>query len=186
VGYYEAWESIDTSIDPSKHIAARKVAFGEDHALFMGGSIDMTRELLNMKSDYGVCPDPKLHPEDNWTVSMDICAPVFSLPYQLEDPEMTGVILEYMAYESERILMPAYYDTTIKTKRMEDTRDYDMLDIVKANVRVDGLALVGGNGVPRSEMLVAGHFSSIWKRHAALAQKQLDDTLALMEELDAR
>ncbi|MBQ7828059.1 MAG: hypothetical protein IJ386_07320 [Clostridia bacterium] len=184
VGYYDVWDDIDTSISPSKHIATRMVMFGEDHALFMPGTIDMTKELLNMKSDYGVCPNPKLESDDEWFVELDYNAPMFSMPLQLEDPEMTGMILDYLAYESEQHLLPAYYETTIKTKRMQDTRDYDMLDIVKNNITIDGLATYGGNGVPRSDMLTSGNFASVWRRHENKAQAKLDEVIAILEELD--
>ncbi len=184
IGYYDVWDDIDTSINPSKHIATRMIMFGEDHTLFMGGTIDMTKELVNMDSDYGVCPNPKLKSDDEWTVEIDANAPMFSLPLQLEDPEMAGMIIDYMAYESEQHLLPAYYDTTIKTKRMQDVRDYDMLDIIKNNITIDGLAMYGGNGVPRGEMLTSGNFGSVWKRHQNKAQAQLDSTIELLEELD--
>jgi predicted nucleic acid-binding Zn-ribbon protein len=51
---------------------------------------------------------------------------MFAIPVSVEDPDMTGMILEYMAYESERLLLPAVYETTIKTKRMQDTPPADL------------------------------------------------------------
>lgn len=186
VGYKEAWDTIDTTVNPSMHIAARMVMFGEDHVLFMPGTIDMTKELVNMESDYGVCPNPKLTPEDDWCVEMDPNAPMFSIPLLVEDTEMVGMVLDYMAYQSEQNLLPAYYDTTIKTKRMQDTRDYDMLDIIKSNVTIDGLAMYGGCGVPRDDMLISGNFASVWKRYQKTAQAQLDSTIEILQELDGK
>lgn len=188
-GLGDFWDEVDHSVADSPHIAVRATVFGEDHALFMSGSIDMTKELLNMKSDYGVVPNPKADPKDDWNADMDYNAPMFTMPIQLEDPEMTAAILDYMAYESERILLPAYYDTTIKTKRMEDVRDYDMLDIVRSSVKYDPVSLyIGGiedNGFGfRGQMLSSGNFASVWARYGKKAQASLDLLIQKLSEID--
>lgn len=185
IGYGDVWDDVDKAGAESEHIAVRNAIFCEDHAMFMGGNIDMTRELVNMQSEYGVCPQPKYAPEDDYRHVVDTTAPMFGLPLQLEDPDMTGIILEYMAYESEQHLLPAYYDTTLKTKRMSDTHDYDMLDIIRTSITYGGgLKVYGGCGVDRSSMFISGNFASVWKRQQNKAQAQLNDTIALLEDLD--
>jgi len=188
-GYEYFWDEVDPSVNPSIHVATRMTVFGEDHALFMAGSIDMTKELVNMKSDYGVVPDPKADPADEWQTGVDYNAPMFSLPVQLEDPEMVATVLDYMAYESERLLLPAYYETTIKTKRMEDQRDYAMLDIVRNSVTNDPISLyingVEDNGFEfRNKMLAAGNFASVWARYGKKAQAGLDRLFEIIEDID--
>lgn len=189
IGYGDVWDEVDSSIAPSIHVATRMTVFGEDHALFMSGSIDMSKELVNMQSDYGVVPNAKAKPEDEWYTDMDFNAPMFTLPIQLADPAMTGVILEYMAYESEQNLLPAYYETTIKTKRMEDVRDYEMLDIVRANVRFEweNLYLSGVEDCVlsgmRGRMLTAGAFKSVYARYGAKAQSEIDWIVEKLESI---
>lgn len=182
-GLHDFFEEVDTTVDPSIHIAVRKTVFGEDHALFMAGSIDMTKELTNMKSDYGVVPDVKAAPEDEWKSYIDTNAPMFTIPIQVEDPEMLAIVMDYMAYESERILLPAYYETTIKTKRMEDTRDYEMLDIVRENACYgDFGGLYWGLGC-RDKMLASGNFASVWARYSKQAQASLDEVIETIESI---
>lgn len=183
-GLHDFFNEVDTSVDPSIHIAVRKVVFGEDHALFMAGSIDMTKELVNMKSDYGVVPDVKADPEDDWKSGIDTNAPMFTVPIQVEDPDMLAIVMDYMAYESERILLPAYYETTIKTKRMQDLRDYEMLDIVRENACYgDFGGLYWGLGC-RDKMLASGNFASVWKRYGKQAQESLNQVLETIESID--
>lgn len=173
-------EGADISGFPSQFVAARFLSFGEDHQLFMEGSIDMTKEFVDMKSDYGIVPTPVVNPGDKFSSGVDYCAPMFSMPIQLEDPEMTAIVFEYMAYESERLLLPAYYETTIKTKRMEDTRDYDMLDIVRDNIGYSwtGIYMQGAElNELRGKMLSSGNFASVEKRYGAKCQAELDDMI---------
>jgi len=147
----------------------------------------MTKEFVNMKSDYGLVPSPTVNKGDDFSAGVDYCAPMFSIPMQVEDPEMVGIILEYMAYESEKILLPAYYETTVKTKRMEDVRDYDMLDIVRNNIGYSwtGIYLFATKvGGMRSEMLTAGHFSSVWKRYQSVGQAEIDELIATLEGIE--
>ena len=185
IGYEDVWEAgVDISRFESKHKGARFYLFGEDHQLFMGGSIDMTGELIEMQSDYGVVPDPVKKPGDEYTSGVDYNAPMFSMPLQLQDEEKAFVVFDYLAYESERLLLPAFYETTIKTKRMEDTRDYEMLDIVRSSVRYDWANLYPtGIGDMRNSMLSSGNFKSVSARLTPKCQKQLDDLIAQLEEI---
>ena len=186
LGYEDVWEAgVDISRFESKHKGARFYLFGEDHQLFMGGSIDMTCELVEMQSDYGVVPDPVKKAGDPYTSGIDYTAPMFSMPLQLEDPEMAAIVFDYLAYESERLLLPAFYETTIKTKRMEDTRDYEMLDIVRNSVQYDWTGLYPtGIYDMRNSMLSSGNFKSVAARLTPKCQKQVDDLIMQLEEID--
>lgn len=188
VGYEDVWAAgIDTSAFKSKHSGARFYLFGENHQLFMGGSIDMTKELVEMKSDYGVVPEPVKKEGDAYSAGVDYNAPIFSIPLQVEDPEMVGMVFDYLAYESERLLLPAYYDTTIKTKRMEDVRDYDMLDIVRDTVKFDwtGLYMWDSDlGGMRSSMLTSGNFKSVAARYEGKCQAQIDEVIEKLSSFD--
>jgi len=188
IAFEQIWASgKDCSFMPSMHEAARFIAFGEDHCLFMGGSIDMTKIFVNMKSDYGLVPNPTANPGDEFGGGVDYCAPMFSIPMQVEDPDMVGMIMEYMSYESERLLLPAYYETTVKTKRMEDVRDYDMLDIVRSNIDYTwtGIYLYSTDiSQMRHQMLSSGHFASVWKRYQTRGQAELDELIETIAGLE--
>jgi len=131
----------DISGFPSQYVAARYLSFGKDHTLFIDGSLDMTKEFAYMKSDYGIVPPPVAKAGDEYSCGMDHFAPMFGIPIQVDDPDMTAIVFEYLAYESERFLLPSYIETTLKTKRMEDQRDYAMLDIIRNSVDYNWIEL---------------------------------------------
>jgi hypothetical protein len=106
--------------------------FAGGHALFMSGSAGLTEELRDMEDAYGVVPYPKYSSDqEEYYAEIDPCASLFAIPFDPRNIDMTGVILEYMAYKSSEIYIPAYYESTIKTQRMQDEKDQEMLDIVK-------------------------------------------------------
>ncbi len=185
----DVWDSgADMSAYPSKYVGARFVIFGEDHTLFAGGNMDFTKEFTNMKSDYGIVPYPVVTAGDEYTASIDYCAPMFSLPIQLEDPDMAAMVIEYMAYESEQLLLPAYYETTIKTKRMQDTRDYDMLDIIRNSVDYNWMGIYMWDKDVyslREKMLSSGNFASVAKRYSNKCQAEIDEIVETIASIDA-
>lgn len=184
----EIWNSgADMSSFPSKYVAARYLSFGEGHTLFLDGTMDMTKEFVNMENEYGVVPNPKYtESQSEYYHWVDVCAPMFSIPVQATDDEidMIGIVLEYMAYESEQNLLPAFYETTVKTKRMEKTDNYEMLDIIRSSVHYDWVSLYLFDGTTKnilSEMLSSGNFASVYRRYQTKAEAEIAD---LLDEID--
>ncbi len=185
--YVDVWDAgIDMSNFDSRFAAARFYLFGEDHQLFLPGSLDMTKEFVNMKSDYGIVPCPVKDSGDEFSCGIDYTAPMFSMPIQLEDPEMAATVFDYMAYESENLLLPAFYETTIKTMRTEDVRDYEMLDIIVDSVEYNWTDLYMWDselGMMRSEMFNEGNFASTAKRYKAKCQAEVDGIIETLTSL---
>jgi len=188
---FEQWlKSVDVSAFESPYKASRWAEFGEEHVMFAHFSMDMTNEFNNMEANsYGVVPNPKYDSaQEEYYHYIDKCAPMLAIPKQA-DLEFMGTILEYLAYESQQILLPAYYDQTVKVKRMDDIQDRDsaMLDIVKDSTHYSttglyyqGIKNVEGDGwdpigTIMTEMLAAGQFASANKRYASAAEKSLSD-----------
>lgn len=189
--------TVDQSQYESVYKAARGAEFGSGRILYFGGSLDMTGEFTDVPFQYGVCPGPKYDTTDEFSSGIDTCAPLFAIPKQA-DLEFAGMIMEYLAYESEQHLLPAFYDQTLKTKRMDDeqSRDDAMIDIVRDTAKYPTtglyyLVITNAEGdcwnppaTIRSEMLAAGNFASVYKRYKDSAQKSLDDFYDKMLMLD--
>jgi len=189
----------DTSMFQSIYKAQRFIAFGESHALFAKFSMDMTGELTTMEDDYGVVPSPKMDSSQlEYYHVIDSCAPMLSVMKQAEDMDMIGVILEYMSYQSQEFLIPAFYEQEIKTKRMADLqgRDEKMLDIVRDTCHYSWtalyyLALKNQNGdawdpcgTIIGDMLQSGLFASVYKRYESVAQSTINDLYDKVLEMD--
>ena len=192
-------EGQDISMYPSIFKARRILSFGGGKSLFANFTMDMTQELIDMEDYYGVVPNPKYtSAQTEYYHYIDGCAPMFAIMKQAKDIDMVGTILEYMAYESENLLLPAFYEQTIKTKRMSDLegRDEAMLDIIRDSVHYNWTGLYYQSiknaegegwdpvGTMLGEMLAAGNFSSVNKKYLSAAQKSIDDLYDTILALD--
>ncbi len=51
--------------------------------------------------------------------------------------EMLGAVLEVLASESYRTVTPAYYETALKARYMDDPVSWEMLDLITQNIKLD-------------------------------------------------
>lgn len=199
----EDWlKIVDKSAFSSDFRAARFASFGQNHIMFTSFTMDETQDLagMDLNSTYGVVPMPKYQAnQSEYYHYIDPCAPMFSIMKQADD-EKIAVILEYMNYESQNLLLPAFFEQTIKTKRMSDPegRDEKMLDIIRDSVHYDFGSLYGQNGILKpdgkqawnpigtmlGDMMAAGQFSSVYNKYSAAAQKALDDFYDKILQMD--
>ena len=103
-----------------------------------------TQEFRNMQDEYGILPVPKYDEsqKDYFTYAHDQYT-VFMLPKTVADPEMSGAVLEVMAYESYRNVQPTYYDLVLKGRYANDPQSRTMLDIITTNIKVDPAWIYG-------------------------------------------
>ncbi len=132
---------IDSGGDTARHDAISKY-FASDMALTATLRLCASEGeyLRNMTSKYGVIPMPKLdeNQTDYYTFLHDqftafgICTPVDDAR-----AEMLGAVLEYMAWSSSQIVVPVYYNVALKSKYMQDSASWDMLDKIYDGVYID-------------------------------------------------
>ena len=109
-------------------------------------------ELRNMQDEYGILPIPKYDEkqDDYYTYAHDQYT-VFMVPKTVADPEMSGAVLEVMAYESYRTVQPTYYNMVLKGRYANDPQSRKMLDTITTNVKVDPVWIYGRQlGLPGS------------------------------------
>jgi hypothetical protein len=190
---------VDVSKFKSKFRASRFASFGQDHIMMTGFTMDETFDLNGMESQYGVVPMPKYDTtQTEYYHYIDTCAPMFAIMKQADD-DLIAVVLEYMNYESQRLLLPAFFEQTIKTKRMSDpeARDEAMLDIIRDSVHYKFGGIYGLYGIfdasgkgwdpigtMRSEMLAAGQFKSVLNKYQSAAKVSLDNFYDAIEDLE--
>ncbi len=184
--YYEdIWrEKPNLSEFASRHKGARYLGFGEGHVLFMEGTMDMTHEFADMEDDYGVLPHPLYDSnQTEYYHYVDVNAPMFSIPLQADSTDILGTVLEYMACKSEEYLLPAFYDATIKSKRLPDERDYAMLDIVKNSIKYEWTDLYGLSvtGSIMDKMMASGSFKSVYSRYSNKAKAEIKSCVNALE-----
>ncbi len=105
--------------------------FAENRSLFVAEVVDCVSRYKDMDTDFGVLPFPMLdEKQDEYLSTVIHDAMVLSVPITCADTEMIGIILESLAAESRKTVLPAYYNVTLQRKRARDDESAEMLDII--------------------------------------------------------
>lgn len=197
-GYEDIWNEggIDGGGNYADQFEYARSYFAADHSLFCGGSPYLTCEFRNMSSEYGIIPLPKYDEnQENYFANVSCNASLFVIPatprtdVSTAGMERTGTILDYLAYKSNEILLPEYYDTLLKGQRLDSPEDSEMLDIIRSSIRYDFAATVG---LEEIGSVVTSMFdkpttaTSMYKRSEKKLQKALDDYFTEVLLLDAK
>ncbi|MBQ7983811.1 MAG: hypothetical protein IJ302_09575, partial [Clostridia bacterium] len=115
-------------------IPEQATMFINGQSLFIDMPVFYLETLRAMDTDFGLVPYPKYDEAQGEYLSRiegceQTCIPVTNVARL----EMTGVILEAMASDSAQNLVPAFYETLLKTKYARDNDSEAMLEIVFGN-----------------------------------------------------
>ena len=109
-----------------------RMIFGENRALFCDANIIDVEYLRNMTDDFGIIPYPKYDEEqERYYTTVDAGTNLYFVPVTASDPERTSIILEALAAEGYREVIPAYYEVALQTKYTRDDLSVQMLDLIK-------------------------------------------------------
>ncbi len=99
--------------------------------IFLGG----VAGLSEVEFDFGILPYPKWDEDSpNYNRSSSMTALTY-IPVTNTDLELTGAVLEEMAFQSAKELTPLYFDTVLTVKSTRDVESEAMLPIIKDNAR---------------------------------------------------
>ena len=123
------WHRIPVTVNKEEEIEL----FRQGHALFTDATCFQISNSRESNVDFGIIPYPKWDEnQDNYYSRIEGCE-LFAIPKINKKPDMAGVILEAMACESMKSVIPAYYDVALKVKYTRDNDSADMLDLAFAN-----------------------------------------------------
>jgi hypothetical protein len=97
-------------------------------------------DIRNMQEHYGIVPMPKFdETQTGYYSAAHNQITVYGIPLTVtgEDLEMMGALMEALASESYKTVMPAYYEVALKTKYVSDDESAKMLDKVIDNLYLD-------------------------------------------------
>ena len=110
--------------------------FTEGRLLFKQATLGGTSSLRNMEDDFGLVPYPKLNEEQEEYYSRIVnYAGLTYIPITNQKLELTSALLEYMAYLSDRDLIPTFYDVILTVKTTRDVESEDMISIIRDGAR---------------------------------------------------
>ena len=156
-----------------------RALFADGHFLFYQSGIASMECFRDMKQDFGLVPNPKYDEnQENYHHKIDLFALIFAVPVCAGDMERVGAVLEYSAWLSHQTLLPAYYETTVKGKRLRDDKAIEMLDVIKSSMLYDlsDVFGLGGNQI-LWDAFKSGNLSSTYAKKEKTFRKQIDKLL---------
>ncbi len=112
-------------------------AFMQDQALFFSSTLSKLYDLRSMETDYGVLPFPKYDTAQENYITRNIDGWLHCVPATCKDTEMTGIIMQAIAYYSNKTVYDAYYEQALTTKFMRDSDSVEMVKLMLDTVQVD-------------------------------------------------
>lgn len=111
--------------------------FQDNRGLFYDSTFFYVASLRDMESDFGIIPYPKYeeHQENYYSRIETIIS--FIVPKTNTNLDRTSVIIEALASESAKTVIPAYYEIALKTKYTRDEESEKMLDLIFENRMID-------------------------------------------------
>lgn len=96
--------------------------------------------MRDMKDEFGVVPMPKFdEAQKDYRTLLHDQFTVVSIPTTVRGDRLTEVsaVMEAMASTSYKVVKPAYYETALRTKYVNDPDSAEMMDIITQNVYID-------------------------------------------------
>ena len=143
---------------------------------FLGGITG----LSEVEFDFGILPYPKWNENSEYQNRSSNMTAMTYIPVTNANLEMTGAVLEEMAFLGAKNLTPTYFDIVLTVKNTRDVQSEEMLPIIKNNARFlyDGYApniisMVGNK---------SNTYASSYASNLATYQTDLEDMRELLEE----
>lgn len=138
---------LNTNISGMREIVAQGVPdfsnwvstkFTQGGSLFMVEVMGRVSDLRDMDVDFGLLPFPKYDLNQSEYISyISPASSALCIPLSCENTKMSGVVLENMCAKSYDILMPAYYEKTLRGKNVRDSESVEMLDFMFGNIECE-------------------------------------------------
>ena len=117
--------------------------FQQGRAMFTDTELRHAKTMRNMDDDFGILPYPKFDETDEYATASNGGTHLLIVPITVEDVERTGAITEALCAIGSRDVIPAFYETSLKTKYARDEESEKMIDIIRES-RIYDIGYVAG------------------------------------------
>ncbi|MCQ2432322.1 MAG: hypothetical protein MJ175_06950 [Clostridia bacterium] len=109
--------------------------FKTGRALFGQAEVCKFQGFRDLPFDFGVVPFPKYdESQENYSANSYPSAPAAFIPVTSQDPKHAGLILDAMAYEGERTVLPIFRELSVEQKGLRNDDSIEMLEIISDNL----------------------------------------------------
>ncbi|MBO5903920.1 MAG: hypothetical protein J6Q64_00930 [Clostridia bacterium] len=106
--------------------------FIDDRALFLSAELKGCTMLREWEGTFGLIPQPKFNEEqESYESTVFVNVLSFCIPTTNTELERTGIIVDYLTYESYRSLLPRYYDIHVGLKALSREESKQSLEIIR-------------------------------------------------------
>ena len=188
--FVNVWQKIiEIMNDPSCNnddIEFISTGLANGQTLFGTEILKFVRDYRENERDFGIVPMPKFNgQQQSYHTYVAVSAPLLIIPLSNPDLESTGIIIEAMAAEGHRTIMPAYYEVSIEGKFVRDVESIEMLNIAFAT-RLYDLGVVFNWGDMSAQLTNLGNrndgsIASVLERRSDAIQTAMDRTFEAFE-----
>ncbi len=154
-------------------------AFTQGRAMFQDVYLSNLSGYKEVEFDFGIIPYPKWSEDGEYMTRSSNMTALTYIPVTNTNLELTGAVLEELAYQGYYNLTPSYFDQVLTIKSTRDVESEEMLPIIKDNARFlyDGYAPSIINSVQEK----ANSYASAYASNLPAYQKDLEDMRELLE-----
>lgn len=135
--------------------------FGESRAAMATMHLSAVEtNLRDFKDEYSIVPMPKFNEEQEsykTYVQVELTAFAVTKTVSAERSDMMGAFLECLAFESYKTVYPAYYETALSYKYLQNEESVEMLRLIYESLYIDGSIIytneIGGALIDLREMM---------------------------------
>ena len=172
--FFDLCGSEDVYLKPAS-VTVKEDLFTSGRAMFADKDLGSAKKMRTMADDFGILPWPKFSEDDNYNTVVNGHASLVCMPVTVEDPELTGQVLEALCAVGHNEVIPAFYEVSLKTKFSRDAESEAMIDIIKDSLIYD-LGYISGNTIQGTgEMLATMSNPDFASYYAANESKALND-----------
>lgn len=124
-------------------------AITSDRALFWIGNFKCVERLRSSPADFGVVPIPKANADQKeYKIHMQAnIGAAMSVPKSAPDEDKISLILEDVAYESYKTVMPAYMEVLIQGQSIRDVESLKCIQLIRKSYYSDMGFMLGSYGI---------------------------------------
>ncbi len=113
--------------------------FSGGQVLYYLASAAIPAQMREYDVEFGIIPYPKLTEDQDSYYSLTAAYhnQYVAVPFFVEDPERTGLLLEILAYKGMQYVTPSFYELQLIGRDTRDNESEGMLDIIYSNVVFD-------------------------------------------------
>ena len=154
--------------------------FTEGRAMFKDTFMGGIPGYSETEFDFGILPYPKWDENSDYQNRSSNMTALTYIPVTNPNLELTGAVLEELAFQGAKNLTPAYFDKVLTVKNTRDVESEAMLPIIKDNARF----LYDGYAPSIITMVInkSNNYASAYASSLSTYQTNLEDMRALLEE----